>query len=83
MNGVYKLKSLQELMDEINMGMDIEFLLYGIRYNISWRDEKPFICVCPDGEAAVFDDPVTMFSQFKAGGKPLKEIWQDFEIIAM
>ena len=63
MDSLYRLKSLKELMDEIAMGMDIEFLLYGIRYNISWRDEKPFICICPAGDAVSFDSPEVMFDQ--------------------
>lgn len=67
-------------MKEINM--DIEFFLYGKRYNISWR-EKPFICVCPDGDAMFFDSPEAMFSQYKVNGRALKETWRDFKIIAM
>lgn len=41
-----KLESLAELEDAIQMGLDIEFLLHDARYNISWRDNKPFICEC-------------------------------------
>ena len=44
-----KLESLTELEDAIQMGLDIEFLLHDTRYNISWRDDKPFICECPEG----------------------------------
>lgn len=82
MDDLYKLKSLAELMDEIDLGMDVEFILYGTRYNISWR-EKPFICVCPDGDAVFFGDPREMFSEYKVAGRPLKELWRDMEIIAM
>lgn len=39
-----KLESLTELEDAIQMGLDIEFLLHDTRYNISWRDDKLFIC---------------------------------------
>ena len=46
-----KLESLAELENAIEMGLDIEFLLYDTRYNISWRDNKPFICECPEGVA--------------------------------
>ena len=38
-----KLESLAELENAIEMGLDIEFLLYDTRYNISWRDNKPLI----------------------------------------
>ena len=70
MHNLYKLKSLDELMGQIEMGMDIEFQIYDVRYNISWRDDKPFICKCPDGE-------------YQINGKVLQDIWQDFEIIFM
>ena len=83
MSDLYKLKSLKELMDEIDMGMDIEFLLYGTRYNISWKDDKPFICTCPDGEAILYNSPEEMFENHKIDGKLLEDIWRDFEILFM
>ena len=54
MNDFYELKSLSELIEEIEIGMDIECYIYGFRYNISWRNDKPFICSCPDGKAVFF-----------------------------
>ena len=45
-----KLKIFKEFYDAVEMGLDIEFFIDGIRYNISWQNNKPFICVCPDGE---------------------------------
>ena len=83
MGNLYKLNSLKELMDEIDIGMDIEFLLYGIRYNISWDNGKPFICTCPDGEAVFYDSPVELFEKYKIREKPLKDMWKDFEILFM
>lgn len=83
MSDLYKLQSLEELMEEIEMGMDIEFFIYGIRYNISWRNNKPFICICPDGEATFFDSPAEMMEKYKVNGSPLKNLWKDFEILYM
>lgn len=83
MYDLYKLKSLEELMEEINVGMDIEFYVYEILYNISWENYKPYICVCPDGDAVFYDTPELMFENYKINGKPLKDIWQDFEIYSM
>lgn len=83
MDDLYKLKNLEELMQEIQLGMDIEFYIYGVRYNISWRDNKPFICVCPDGDAIFYETPEKMFEQYKINEKPLKDIWKDFEILFM
>ena len=45
----YRLKSLDEMLESIDIGMDVEFYLYNVRYNISWRNNKPFICMCPKG----------------------------------
>jgi hypothetical protein len=83
MDNLYKLKSFDELMKEINLGMDIEFYIYGTRYNISWRADKPFICTCPNGEAVFYDTPEDMFMKYEVDGKPLMDIWKDFEIMFM
>lgn len=83
MSTYYKLKNLGELMDSINLCMDVEFYLYGTRYNISWRNDKPFICVCPNGEAVFYDSPNKMFDEYKVKDKTLKEAWKDFDIISM
>ena len=48
------LKNFQEFYDAVEMGLDIEFFIDGIRYNISWQNNKPFICVCPDVLRRVF-----------------------------
>lgn len=80
---LYKLKNLDELIKAIDMGMDIEIFIYGIRYNISWRNYKPFICTCPDGDAIFFESVEDLMSTYEVKGKPLKEIWQDFEIYSM
>lgn len=79
----YKLKSLDELIGSIDLGMDIEFYVYGIRYNISWRNNKPFICTCPDGDAIFYESSQQMFEEHEVNGKALKNIWRDFEIIFM
>lgn len=80
---MYKLKSLDELAQSINMGMDIEFYAYGTRYNISWRDNRPFICICPDGDAIFYDSPDEMLKEYAIHGKRLVDIWRDLEIISM
>ena len=57
----YRLKSLDEMLESIDIGMDVEFYLYNVRYNISWRNNKPFICMCPEGDAIFYDssEPVS------------------------
>lgn len=77
-----RLESLSELTKAIDMRLDLEFFLYGVRYNIS-TNEKPFICVCPDGNAVYYDNADDMVNHYKVDGKLLKDIWQDFEILAM
>lgn len=83
MSDYYKLKSLDELKESIDLGMDIEFYLYGMRYNISWRDNKPFICICPDGDATFYESSQQMFEEYEINGKVLKDIWKDIKIIFM
>lgn len=78
-----RLENLEELATAIDMGLDIEFILYGARYDISWRNYKPFICVCPDGEAVFYENTQDMLEHHAVNGKSLKDIWQDFEILAM
>lgn len=78
-----RLESLDELYEAIEMGLDIEFVLYGKRYNISWRDHKPFICICPDGDAEFYEDANELLNAYCINGTPLKDVWEDFEILSM
>lgn len=78
-----KLESLAELEDAIQMGLDIEFLLHDTRYNISWRDDKPFICECPEGVAKFFDTPELLLQEYEVGGKSLRSLWRDIKILSM
>ena len=68
----YRLKSLDEMLESIDIGMDVEFYLYNVRYNISWRNNKPFICMCPEGDAIFYDSSEQMFNEYKVNGKALR-----------
>lgn len=78
-----KFENLPELFEAVEMGLDIEFLLFGERYNISWRNDRPFISECPDGEAIFYSDVKKMFDKHKINDKQLKELWKDIEVISM
>ena len=78
-----KLESLTELEDAIQMGLDIEFLLHDTRYNISWRDDKPFICECPEGAAKFFDTPELLLQGYEVNSKSLRTLWKDMKILSM
>lgn len=78
-----KFENLSELSESIGMGLDIEFLLFDKRYNISWRNDRPFICECPDGESAFYFDAQEMLNKHKIDDKQLKELWKDIEVISM
>lgn len=78
-----KFESLSELTEAIEIGLDIEFILFGERYNISWRDNKPFICECPEGEAKFYFDVQTMIDKHKINNIPLNELWNNIEILSM
>lgn len=77
-----RLESLDELIWAIDVGLDLEFNLYGQRYNIS-TDGTPFIAACPDGDGDYYQDANDMIEHHTINGKCLKETWQDFEILAM
>lgn len=78
-----KFENMSELLESINIGSDIEFFLLGLRYNISWRDNRPFICQCPDGDAVFYSDAREMTEKHIVKGKRLKELWGDIEVISM
>ena len=77
-----KFNSLQELIDDIDMGLDIEFYLYGVRYNISSRDE-PFICVCPDGDAVFYKNGTELVNNHKIDNRLPKDICEDIGLRSM
>lgn len=78
-----KFDSLQELIDAIDLGLDIEFYVYGVRYNISPGDNDYFICVCPDGDAVYYNSGLEMVNSHKIDGKLLKDLWQDIGLRSM
>ena len=78
-----KFENFQEFYDAVEMGLDIEFFIDGIRYNISWQNKKPFICVCPDGEPNYYGDTQDLLDNHKIDGVPIKDLWQNIDIYAM
>lgn len=77
-----KLESLNELIEAIDIGLDIEFFLHGVRYNIS-TNETPFIAVCPDGDGVHYKDGITLVTEHKINGMPLKNQWKEIDIWGM
>lgn len=77
-----RLESLNELISAIDMRLDLEFNLYGNRYNIS-TNGKPFIALCPEGDAIYYDNAKDMVEHHMINGKILQDSWQDFEILTM
>lgn len=80
--GFDRLESLDELIEAIEMRLDIEFMLGGIRYNIS-TNGRPFIAVCPDGDGVFYANAKELVEKCLIGGSPLKELWPEMEILAM
>ena len=78
-----KFENLSEMSEAIEAGLDIEFIIYGKRYNISWRDDNPFICGCPEGETNFYPDTKSMLTKHKINNKALKELWNDIEVLSM
>ncbi|MFR7359172.1 MAG: hypothetical protein ACLUTV_08970 [Dorea longicatena] len=78
-----KFENLSELTEAIEAGLDIEFALSEKRYNISWRDDKPFICECPEGEAEFYSDAQEMLDKHKINNIPLNKLWNDMKVLSM
>ena len=76
----YKLLNFEELFENIDNGSDVEFFLKDKRYNISWRDNKPFICECPEGEAVFFENTNDLLCNYKVDGIPIKDFWQEMKM---
>ncbi len=77
-----RLENLAELIDAVEMGLDIEFVLRGKRYNIS-TDGVPFIAVCPDGDGVYYANVGEMVEKHLIDGQSLRELWPEMEILAM
>ena len=78
-----KFKDLEDFRSSVELGLDIVFAMRGTKYNISWNDDKPFICTCPDGDAVVFENADDLLNNYKIDGVPLKELWREFDIYSM
>lgn len=78
-----KFNNLSELIDSINLGLDIEFYLFGIRYNISPGDDEYFICECLNGNAVYYKNGLDMVNNYKINGKLLKDLWSDIGLYSM
>ena len=80
----FKLPNYEKLKASLEMGMEIEFFLYGIRYVISWEsDGRPAVAECPDDYGKIFKDIDDLLNNCKIKGKFLKDIWQDIDIMTM
>ncbi len=78
-----KFNNLSELIDSINLVLDIEFYLFGIRYNISPGDDEYFICECPNGNAVYYKNGLDMVNNYKINDKLLKDLWSDIGLYSM
>lgn len=78
-----RFKDLEDLKSSIEMGLDIEFSLYGDPYYIGAPQGKLMIVLCPDIEEAIYANAEELLNNHKIKGKALKDIWQDIEISSM
>lgn len=75
-----RLESLAELKASFQMGMEVVFTLWGVRYTTGWDQRGFFIATCPDGEGTYFEDYEDMLQNFIIAGKPIQEYWPQMEI---
>lgn len=79
-----KFDSYDELRDGIEMGLDVEFFLYNVRYDISWENDNcVFIAVCPDGDASYYKDADDLLNNHKINGVPIGKLWKDIDLYRM
>ena len=62
----------------MNLHLDIVFYLDGTMYDISWRNHRPFICTCPDGDAEFNENTEALIR-----GKSLDKRGRDMEVDSM
>lgn len=77
-----KFENLEEFEKAIEIGLDIEFMLCNKRWNISWRNDRPFICECPEGVAVFYADAPALL-EHKIDDKHLKEMFKKVEVLSM
>lgn len=78
-----KFSTFEEFNDAVSMRLDIVFGLYGVKYNISWENRKPYISICPKGDTSYFKDEDDLLDGYKINGKPLRDLWRDIEVYSM
>lgn len=84
MDDLGKLESLDELIEGIDIGLDIEFYIGKTRYLISWMNHKCFIATCPDGDPIFFEDGADLVNSYLVNGTtPLKDVWKQIGIWSM
>ena len=80
----YKLQSLEELKESLEMGMEVNFFMRGVWYLMEWEDDDHvFIAVCPDGEGNVYNSWDELFEKHMIDGEPIGNLWREFEIETM
>ena len=76
----YRLKSLDELLDSLEMGMEVNFFLDGRWYLMEDRGERKLIAECPDGNPVFYDDWDALLVRYTVDGHPIGERWREFEV---
>ena len=80
----YKLGSLDELRQSLEMGMEVNFFMRGVWYLLEEKpDGKAMIAVCPDGKGERYGSWEELFEKHMVDGQPLGEQWREFEIEMM
>ncbi|WP_455258673.1 hypothetical protein [Peptoniphilus asaccharolyticus] len=78
-----KFVNLEELIESIEMGLDIEFDLYGVRYYIGAPQGELLISRDLGEIEDVYMDAEDLVNNHYINDKPIKDIWQDIIIYNM
>ena len=80
----YKLASIDELKESLEMGMEVTLFMRGVWYLLEEKaDGRAAIAQCPDGQEKTYKTWDDLFNSYKVGGQPIGELWREFEIETM
>jgi cAMP phosphodiesterase len=79
-----RLDDLDELVDAVSHGAEVEFNLYNNRYLMEMEGKRVFIAICPDGDGDYYDNANDLVHNWRdPNEKTLAEAWKDIDLIMM
>jgi len=77
---IHSYTSLKELLSEINLGYDIEFIYNGVRYLIYRNQTYRLVEIDLEETEYQFLSGEELVNEYLINGKPLKDIWNKIKV---